>query len=187
MPVPGLRYGCIAVLAVLVGCAPSLKNDTTGAIDQTNVGKDYWLTGTVHFCPAPNAGAKCQDLAEGHLKTDGVQKGVKETPLGNISSSESYYHVTLNDGRAGYIQTSELQAHGTDTDPVKADCKRRGDPRVGMSAQQVEATCWGKPDQVNHNEKEGVVFDQFVYGNKNKYVYLRNGVVVSIQAIGSRT
>lgn len=175
------------VLAVLSGCAPSLKSDATGAIDQTNVGKDYWLTGTVHFCPAPNVSAKCQDLAEGHLKTDGVQKGVKETPLGSIASSQSYYHVILNDGRAGYIETSELAAHGTDTDPVKADCKRRGDPRIGMSAQQVEATCWGKPDQVNHSEKEGAAFDQYVYGNKNKYVYLRNGVVVSIQAIGSRT
>ena len=64
MPVPGFRCGCIAVAAVLAGCAPSLKTDQTGAIDQANVGKDYWLTGTVHFCPAPNASAKCQDLAQ---------------------------------------------------------------------------------------------------------------------------
>jgi len=188
MPVPTIRFGRVVVaLAALIGCAPSLKTDPSTSDDQANVGKDYWLTSAVHFCPEPNVSAKCQELAEGHLKTDSVQKGVKEAPLGNLPMSDSYYHVTLNDGRAGFIQASELLAHGADTDPAKADCKRRGDPRVGMSAKQVEATCWGKPDHVNRTEKEGAVFDQFVYGNKNKYLYLRNGVVVSIQPIDART
>jgi hypothetical protein len=27
---------------------------------------------------------------------------------------------------------------------MAAECKRRGDPRVGMTAEQVEATCWGQ-------------------------------------------
>jgi len=52
-----------------------------------------------------------------------------------------------------------------------------------MSAKQVETTCWGKPDRVNHSEKEGIIFDQYVYLNKNRFVYLRNGVVISIEAI----
>lgn len=191
IPVPnkGSRkgFGCIFALAALIGCAPSVKTDPPGAADQVNVGKDYWLTGAVHFCSAPNVSTKCQSLSDGHLKTDSVEKGTTETPVGNLPSSESYYHVTFNDGRVGYIQTSELIAHGTDIDPIKADCKRRGDPRVGMSAKQVETTCWGKPDRVNRSEKEGATFDQYVYANKNRYVYLRNGVVISIEAIAARS
>jgi hypothetical protein len=60
-------------------------------------------------------------------------------------------YVTLDDGRAGYILTYDLLGHATDIDPVKAaaECKRRGDPHIGMTAKQVEATCWGKPDHVN--------------------------------------
>jgi hypothetical protein len=50
-------------------------------------------------------------------------------------------------------------------DPVKAaaECKRRGDPRFGVTAKQVEATCWGKPDHVNRTETAGVISDQHVY------------------------
>jgi hypothetical protein len=187
IPVPRKGFGCIVALAALMGCAPSLKTDPPASADQANVGKDYWLTGAVHFCPVPNVSAKCQSLADGHLKTDGVEKDATVTPIGNLPSSESYYHVTFNDGRAGYIQASELIAHGTDIDPLKADCKRRGDPRIGMSAIQVEATCWGKPDSVNRSEKAGIIFDQYVYSNKNRFVYLRNGVVVSIQGIAARS
>jgi hypothetical protein len=74
-------------------------------------------------------------------------------------------------------------AHGTDIDPVKAaaDCKRHGDPHIGMTAKQVEATCWGKPDRVNRTQTAGVISDQYVYDN-GRYVYLRNGIVTSIQA-----
>lgn len=78
-----IRLHCYCA-AALMGCAPSLKTDPSASADQTDVGKDYWLTGAVHFCPAPSVSAKCQDVAEGHLKTDSVQKGVKETALGNL-------------------------------------------------------------------------------------------------------
>jgi hypothetical protein len=97
-----------------------------------------------------------------------------------------FYHVTLDDGRTGYIGTSDLTAHGTDTDPVKAaaECKRRGDPRIGMTAQQVEATCWGKPNHVNRTQTVAGISDQYVYSN-DRYVYLHNGIVTSIQATGT--
>jgi hypothetical protein len=71
-------------------------------------------------------------------------------------------------------------------DPVKAaaECERCGDPRFGVTAKQVEATCWGKPDHVNRTETAGVISDQYVHGD-SRYVYLRNGIVTSIQASGT--
>jgi hypothetical protein len=53
-----------------------------------------------------------------------------------------------------------------------------------MSYKQVEATCWGKPEHVNRTENASAIEDQYVYGD-GRYVYLRNGVVTSIQASGS--
>jgi hypothetical protein len=66
-------------------------------------------------------------------------------------------------------------AYGNDIDPIKADCKRRGDPRIGMSVGQAAATCWGKPDHANRSERTELTFEQYVHSNKNGFVYLRNG------------
>ena len=148
-----------------------------------NVGKDYWIT-VAQFCEKASLVGNCTILDDGapphptppdvHLKIDGLVSG-----LGG-----PFYHVVLDDGRTGYIWADYLRS-GTDIDPVKAaaDCKRRGDPRIGMSAKQVEATCWGKPDHVNRSETAGTIFDQYVYGD-TRYVYLTNGVVTSIQTSG---
>lgn len=62
----------------------------------------------------------------------------------------------------------------------KAACERKGGPAIGMSRAQLYATCWGKPAKINTTMTSGVEFEQFVYG-LGFYVYLRNGVVTSIQ------
>ena len=90
--------------------------------EATNVGKDYWITGAVHLCQAPPALITlCPPLAgaplnpeNSHVKIDGIEPGV------GVSNSLAFYHVAFDDGRTGYIMTSDLMAHGTDIDPVKA-------------------------------------------------------------------
>jgi hypothetical protein len=48
--------------------------------------------------------------------------------------------------RSGYIMGADLKMYATDIDPAvtAADCKRRGDPRVGMTAKQVRANLLGR-------------------------------------------
>ena len=65
-----------------------------------------------------------------------------------------------------------------------AECKRRGDPRVGMTAEQVKASCWGKPGHVNRTHTADGISDQYVYGD-GRYVDLRDGIVTSIQGAGT--
>lgn len=65
-------------------------------------------------------------------------------------------------------------AYGTDIDPIKADCKRRGDPRIGMSVGQAEAS-FGVSLTANRSESAELTFEQYVHSNKNGFVYLRNG------------
>ena len=67
------------------------------------------------------------------LELDGIERGI---------TSDAHYHVKLEDGRTGYIEAFGLIRFATDVDPMQAaaECKRRGDPRVGMSAKQLVAT-----------------------------------------------
>ena len=51
--------------------------------------------------------------------------------------------------------------------------------RVGMTADQTREV-WGSPSRVNRTESAYGVREQWVYG-ASRYVYLRNGVVESVQ------
>jgi hypothetical protein len=183
----------VSVVALLV--VPSCtKTTTTQIADQNhtelylsekadyapNIGKIYWLKTTVEVCPAPEliADAKCTAGVNGaQLQVDGIEQG----PAGT-----AYYHVKMADGPAGYISATELLASATDIDPMKtaADCIHRGNPRVGMTAKQLKATCWGEPNRVDHRETKRGTTERYVYG-KGKYVLLHNGIVTSVQVSGT--
>lgn len=61
---------------------------------------------------------------------------------------------------------------------VKADCDRRGRPEIGMSREQVIATCWGKPDHANVNlSRNGLRHEQWLYDGKG-YLDFSDGVLV---------
>src|SRR5205823_238804 len=96
-----------------------------------------------------------------------------------------YFHVKLIDGRTGYAPASQFGSLA-DVDPaiIAAECKRRGNPRVGMSAKQVEAPGWGKPGHVDRRETARGISDGSAYGN-GRYVILRNGIVTSVQMSGT--
>jgi hypothetical protein len=157
-----MRRSCLPLLAfALAGCSSAqqqlqLQHQTNLHTDaqekaryERNVGKVYWVAGALRLCPVPNLiNTGCQVLGDGLLKIDGMEQRITETPAGNLPARERFYRVTLHDGRTGYILITDLMAHGAEIDPemAAAECKRRGDPRIGMTATQVEATCWGKPD-----------------------------------------
>lgn len=58
--------------------------------------------------------------------------------------------------------------------------KARGGVAIGMTASQVRASNWGKPQTINRSSGSYGTHEQWVYGDNN-YVYLQNGVVTSIQ------
>jgi hypothetical protein len=177
---------CFIALAVSSGCVK-----TPPAVDyekdflqekakyEPNIGKNYWLRGSRFLCPTPVTNViHCMSIPGGtKLQLDGIERGV---------TSDAYYHVKLEDGRAGYISAMELLAYGTDVDPEQAaaECKRRGNPRVGMTAKQVRATCWGDPSHVDHRETARGVSERFVYG-KGRTILLHNGIVTSVQMSGT--
>ena len=61
----------------------------------------------------------------------------------------------------------------------KALCARVGGARVGLTAEGVRASCWGKPLLVNTTTTASHIHEQWVYAGG--YLYLEDGVVTSIQ------
>jgi hypothetical protein len=67
---------------------------------------------------------------------------------------------------------------------VKADCDRRGRPEIGMSREQVIATCLGKPDHKNVTVlPNGLRHEQWVYDG-GSYLNFSDGVLTSGQFSG---
>lgn len=148
-----------------------------------NIGKDYWVQSDLLLCTGP-ARYDCNFIfPRTHLKIDGVV--LNQSP-DNRPIFDPVYRVTLDDGRVGYFTVVSI-FDLTDVNPVvaAAECKRRGDPHVGMKAAQVAATCWGKPDHINRKESARGIHEQYVYGD-GRFVFLHNGVVTEVQtrAIG---
>lgn len=157
---------------------------------QPNVGKQYWVSGLmVSFCKEPFTSAyNCTWLpAKTHLKVDDVVEGYVKTGAIVYYENDAYYRLVLDDGTVGYSNAVVFGSNVTDLDPAiaAAECKRRGEPRIGMNVKQVKATCWGKPDHVNRRQTAKGVREQFVYGD-HRYVDLHNGIVTSIDTGGMR-
>jgi hypothetical protein len=119
-----------------------------------------------------------------HVHFCGYQVGTRRHRTG--ITSDAFYHVKLEDGRTGYIEAFSLMRFATGVDPMQAaaDCVRRGEPRVGMTRKQLEATCRGLPQRVDHRETGRGVSKRYVY-SKSRQVLLHNGIVTSVQISGT--
>jgi hypothetical protein len=99
------------------------------------------------------------------------------------------YSVKFDNGKRGWVKELDLllsdneedhRKFVTEANREKAECDRKGGVRVGMTAAQVRASCWGSPRTINKTTTASGTREQWVYGGNN-YVYLDNGVVTSIQ------
>jgi hypothetical protein len=190
-----MRVIALAVsLVILVACASQPREAASETPElsraKAKISKTYWLKPngpSLLICNDPIGTVRrstgCTIVDEGKLTVlDAVDVPVLP---GGRSVGDIAYQVTFQDGRSGYVRDTEFDLFVTDKDPVAAaaDCKRRGDPRIGMTVAQATATCWGKPYRVNRTQTGGHVRDQFVYPN-NRYLYFDNGVLTSMQASG---
>ena len=66
---------------------------------------------------------------------------------------------------------------------MQAQCDKLGQPKPGMTYDQVIATCWGKPASVHRTTTaRGRVQEQDVYPDHG-YIYLDDGIVTSIDPL----
>jgi hypothetical protein len=188
-----VRVGVIVAifaLGILSGCTSAVK--TTPLPPESipemakytpNVGKDYWVhEPLIRRCEGATS-MRCDEFLPigTHFKIDSLVPN--QAPDGR-PIFDPYYHVTLDDGRQGFFSVTFL-SFATDIDPVAAaaECKRRGEPRIGMTIKQLEASCWGRPDHINRRQTAKGIRDQYVYTN-GRYVDVHNGIVVAIDISG---
>jgi hypothetical protein len=62
----------------------------------------------------------------------------------------------------------------------RAERKKQG-VRIGMTAQEVIESSWGKPEHVNRTTSTYGTREQWVYPGYHNYLYFENGVLTSIQ------
>jgi hypothetical protein len=169
------------LLAACSTTGPSVENPNT-ALERRNIGKSYWSNGVLHACQKSEiSGADCE-----FVKKNEKIFTVDIVPDAAVPSYKDMKYIYGGDAKIAYTLESLFYGAVVDADPMKAEaeCKRRGSPRIGMSAKQVEATCWGKLDHLNRTETAGVITDQYVY-ESGAYVYLRDGIVTAIQTSGT--
>lgn len=53
-------------------------------------------------------------------------------------------------------------------------------PHLGMSREEVEASLWGKPLDINRTVTKYSTYEQWVYGN-GQYLYFDDGILTSFQ------
>jgi hypothetical protein len=181
------RVGFICVmLCGLAGCSSAPKIDSALVTSsplpgmQTYnryIGYDYWLQANTSRC-----GIEFLMLGT-HVKVDGLVPNYSEVEGKSVDGP--YFHVALDNGRSGFMDARYWSIMTTTVDPVAAaaECKKKGDPKLGMNSKQVTATCWGPPAYVNTKIRATGKYEQYVYGD-NKFVYLRDGIVTSVSVKG---
>lgn len=183
-----------AALYGLAACSTAPKVDFTPVTSSplpgmqkynSYIGKDYWVSSnSFQLCEAPTSLHCLEFLRPGtHLKVDGIVPNHSE--IAGTPVDEPYFHIVMDDGRSGFADAVLLPTATTTVDPIvaAAKCKKKGDPKPGMNAAQVAATCWGPPTYVNTKIRQSGNYVQYVYGD-NKFVYLRNGIVTSVSVKG---
>jgi hypothetical protein len=205
-----MRKIAFFALLALTGCANALdgkSNESKSHLEtqtimspeelahaKQKIGKSFWASGRIglYVCAEPDGRTRCDYVNSGKFVVQDLETRKARTSNGIIELPGHLYKITFTgehgftNGHVGYADASSFDANVTEKDPAiaVAECKRRGNPRVGMTADQVTATCWGKPEHVNRTETGTHISDQYVYSS-GRYVYLENGIVTSIQSSGT--
>lgn len=174
----------VVLTALLAGCTTNPYLSKIEAdyaqkdIDQTPVGEQRWAKAAgISGCSAPDVYSKCSQL-----------RGVKMTVLGSAprdSQGRLWYQVEVGSDlyfvdSLNWITDTESEAARQKAVNAKIDCDRRGGVRIGMTAAEVRASCWGNPKSINRTTTSSGTREQWVYNIKS-YVYLENGKVTAIQ------
>lgn len=142
-----------------------------------------WLNVTVPFCKDRHM-IQCTQIGTGKVQLLAT----------DFDTYNRKIYLVNHDGAEGYISGYIVDDKHflTDEDPAiiakrakekavaaKKECDRRGGVSIGMTADQVRSSCWGKPQRINQTITARGKHEQWVYGGS--YVYLENGTVTSIQ------
>jgi hypothetical protein len=169
-----------------------------------SVGNVYWLSDPVLVCQSPKVREvereRCPKITEGKLRVISVlwshnpdDQRFDFVEIEFIPTGKRGYIIVpdaLNEfatydiqGQAKAAAAKSKAREKAAATAAAADCTRRGQPRIGMTRTEVEATCWGRPTKINRTVTANGTTLQAVY-SRNRYIYYMNDVAAAIQDEG---
>jgi hypothetical protein len=120
----------------------------------------------------PGEQPRCTELGGGiEVKLTGATR--------RDARGRTLYEATTPDGvTKGWITESEKKSLLSDDRVQTMSCTQ--DLQIGMSEQEVLASCWGKPRSRRRTGVEGLMRDQWIYGD-GRYLYFDNGLLFAIE------
>ena len=137
---------------------------------QRHVGKRYWIVISGHPNNVVEMCSKVPTSAEAQTSAF-----YKNSCLQLRSGSFVVQKIIMNDAPSNYLQvdyqgttkfiSNFAMEFASQTDPqeVKAECERRGQPKIGMKQPEAIETCWGKPRRVVKSTTAAGVREDFIY------------------------
>ena len=99
-----------------------------------------------------------------------------------FADNETYVNeeniILFNEKRESYEKAMSTRNQAT-IEEAEKEAKKR--VYIGMTKEQVLATNWGEPDDINRIINSYGTSEQWVYSNYGKYLYFEDGVLVTIQ------
>ena len=132
----------------------------------------YFTDFGLDLCEASRPGEHCTELGGGiEVKLTGATR--------RDAGGRTLYEATTRDGATkGWITESQRRSLLSDDRVQTMSCTQS--PRIGMSEQEVLASCWGKPRSRRRTGVEGLMRDQWIYGD-GRYLYFDNGRLLAIE------
>jgi hypothetical protein len=173
---PIVALAALLPASLLFGCAVTSATGT----DRAFLGQRRWIDSDFpqDLCPKLDENVNCEKVSGPFVADDVVR--VYNVP---------YYHVRFENGKEGYLvgfiaESAPTTDLAIERKQAVAECARRGQPKIGMTTDQVYSTCWGKPYRVNRTQTGTHTHDQFVYPS-DRYLYFSDGILTSIQMSGA--
>jgi hypothetical protein len=90
---------------------------------------------------------------------------VKDLTKASVGADE--YYVLLDDGRYGWVDSASPFLIDFDAAYLerraREECARRGQPKIGMTATELTASCWGNPRRTIKKTTAAGIEEDYVY------------------------
>ncbi len=133
---------------------------------------DYWQRKS--YDPDP-----CKNVRSGTFTITGIQPR-------QYSNS---FVVKLDDGKSALVGTDSILSLSL-SDPVavakslKEECKRRGQPKIGMTYDEAVASCWSKPLKIVKTTTASGVQEDYIYGRGHVLRFTDGKITAILETAG---
>jgi hypothetical protein len=121
----------------------SSSNPTRFQEASANIGKDFWLTGSIKLCPSPwKEKRACKTQYSSLAGKVSILSVTDDKTLLALGNRDVFYKISI-DNKVGYVESGEFEGNTTNVDPsikqreAAAECRRRGAPQIGMTINQA--------------------------------------------------